>query len=129
MGPGAESSSGPHPGTPGTLAQPRARRARHRGRRRCTVVCDHRPVQQCGQPTILTSRPHYLAVFLADFVAGASAFLVIRAAASFFTASFFTASCFAGAFLVGAFFVAGGPGSASAVRSTTESSPPKLLGT
>ena len=21
---------------------------RHRGRRRCTVVCDHRPVQRCG---------------------------------------------------------------------------------
>ena len=40
------------------LAQPRARRARHRGRRRCAVVCDYRPVQRCGhRHDLRASRP------------------------------------------------------------------------
>jgi hypothetical protein len=60
------------------------------------------------------SRPRrlYFVVFLAGFAAGAAAFLGV----------------FAAAFFAGAFFAAGGTASASAVRSTTESSPPKLLG-
>ena len=57
------------------------------------------------------------------FAAGAADFLVARIGAAF-VPSFFIASFFAGAF-----FAADGTGSASAVRSTTESSPPKLLGT
>ena len=70
-------------------------------------------------PSRPLSGPLYLAVFLAGFAAGAAAFLAARTGAAVFAVSVFA----------GASFAAGGTGSASAVRSTTESSPPKPLGT
>jgi hypothetical protein len=76
----------------------------------------------CSQPCAVRCcpgmfSPRYFAFGLGGFAAGA-AFLTVRGEASFFTASFFA----------GAFLAAGGTASASAVRSTTESSPPKSLG-
>ena len=61
------------------------------------------------------SVPRYSAFALAGFLAGFAA-----GAAAFWPAC---------AFFTGAFFAADGTGSASAVRSTTESSPPKSLRT
>ena len=63
------------------------------------------------------SRPRYFAVPLTGFAAGAAAFLAACACTAFFAPSF----------LAGALLAAGGTASASAVRSTTESSPPKPL--
>ena len=72
----------------------------------------------CGTPPAPPQpRPRYFAVFPARFAAGA-VFLAVCAGA-FLTASFFA----------GVFPAAGGTASASAVRSTTESSPPKSLRT
>ena len=66
------------------------------------------------------ARRRYFAVFLAGFAAGAAAFFVVCTGVGFFAgAGFFAVSFFAGAFLAAA-----GTVSASAVRSTTESSPP-----
>ena len=78
---------------------------------------------RAGPPGASRPRPRYsfVVALLAGFAAGAAAFLAVCTGAGFFTASFF-----AGAF---AFFAAGGTASASAVRSTTESSPPKSLRT
>ena len=67
----------------------------------------------------LQHRPRYFAVLPAGFAAGAAAFVAACAGAAFFAGSFFA----------GAFFAADGTASASAVRSTTESSPPKSLAT
>ena len=67
-------------------------------------------------------RPRYFAFFLDGFAAAAASSLAVCGGA------FFAAAFFAGAFFAGAFFAAGGTASASAVRSTTESSPPKSLG-
>ena len=64
-----------------------------------------------SRPRHRLQSPRYSAFALAGFAAGAAAFWP------------------AGAFFTGAFFAAGGTGSASAVRSTTESSPPKSLRT
>ncbi len=67
--------------------------------------------------TALTAppRPRYFAVLPAGFAAGAAAFVA--------------ACAFGAAFFAGARLAAGGTASASAVRSTTESSPPKSLAT
>ena len=67
-------------------------------------------------------RPRYFAFFRDGFAAAAASFLAVCAAASF------AGAFFAGAFFADGFFAAGGTASASAVRSTTESSPPKSLG-
>jgi hypothetical protein len=81
--------------------------------------------------------PFHFAVFLAGLVAGAAAFPVVFAGAfsagafsagTFSAGTFSAGTFFAGAFFAGAFFAAGGAAWASAVRSTIESSPPKLLG-
>jgi len=77
----------------------------------------------------LQHRPRYFAVLPAGFAAGAAAFVAACAGAAFFAGSFFAGSFFAGSFFAGAFFAADGTASASAVRSTTESSPPKSLAT
>jgi len=68
-----------------------------------------------SRPRHRPQSPRYSAFALAGFLAGFAA-----GAAAFWPA---------GAFFTGAFFAADGTGSASAVRSTTESSPPKSLRT
>jgi hypothetical protein len=83
------------------------------------------PITRCADsipaaaPPPAPPRPRYFAVLPAGFAAGAAAFVAACAGAAFFAGSFFA----------GAFFAAGGTASASAVRSTTESSPPKSLAT
>ena len=78
-----------------------------------------------GTPLTAPPRPRYFAVLPAGFAAGAAAF----AAACAFGAAVFAGSFFAGSFFAGARLAADGTASASAVRSTTESSPPKSLAT
>jgi hypothetical protein len=105
---------------PGLLAAKR----RLGGRARARAEEGH-AAADCGT----TPCPRYFARFLGLFAGDAAALLAVCSGASFFGAFIFAADAFAGAFfLVGAFFAAGGTASARAVRSTTESSPPKSLG-